>query len=98
MAVAGGFFAATQVEKTLPSGDESTEEYARALAFSEVKIRVYLSFWIGVAFAALINLAGFFIGAAPTITYLILIPIGTFSAELLYQVFAWRMKYGPPDI
>lgn len=98
LAAAGGFFVAARAGKTLPGHIDTPEQYARAIAFADVKLRVYLSFWIGVAFAALINLSGFFIGSAPAIIYLILIPIGTFSAELIYQVFVWRIKYGPPDI
>ena len=71
---------------------------AKAVDFTMVKMRVYLSICFGLAFAALLNLVGFLISYAPAVIYMILIPVGTFTAELVYQTIYWRMKYGPPEI
>lgn len=98
LAIGGGLYTLKRAHSTpLITSDDPIAD-AKTANYADVKLRVQLNLWIGLAFAGIINLVGFALSSPASVTLLILIPIGTFLAELIYQMVVWRLKYGPPEI
>lgn len=50
---------------------------------------------IGLGFAALINIVSYFLNSLPSLSLLILIPLGFLIAEAVYNMIDWRARFPP---
>lgn len=69
------------------------------LAREKLNIRyaIMMTLIIGLAMAALINIVGYGVGYPPSLSLLILMPLGFVVAEIIYALLNWRIKYGASD-
>lgn len=90
-----GLFYLSRVEKTLPqpTGDPVTD--TKALHFTRIRSGLIVTFSIGLGIAALINILGYFVNYAPSLSLLILMPLAFTIAEVLFEGLNWRVTYGP---
>lgn len=79
---------AEQAEARAVELDEKTN------AIQQAKFSIYATFSISLAIGALINIIGYFIGYAPSMTLIIIMTLGFTIAEIVYALIDWRVKYG----
>jgi len=70
----------------------------KTMHFQQIKQMLVLTVAIGLAIAALLNIVGYFANYPPSLSTLILMPVGFTLAEALYEGLNWRLKYGPPEV
>ena len=97
MAAGIGLKATRQSTALEQGGPDTSAAELKAAHMREVKASLILSICVGLGFAALLNLIGYFLSYGLSLSMLVLIPLGFVFAEALYQGINWRVKYGPPE-
>jgi len=86
----------TKKQKPILTGDNDMD--AKTIHIAQIKLSLVLSFAIGLGIAALMNIVGYFASYAPSMVFLIIMPVGFTVAEAVYEGLNWRVKYGPADV
>lgn len=85
-----------QARSALVQPDQTPVMTQKSIHFNRIKLSICLTFCLGLAIAALINATGYLVGYAPSLSMLIIMPLGFTVAEVLYSMISWRVIYGPP--